>query len=74
MDQAPLQVIYTGEMADVDRAEEIWLKSSTREQMPVKLCDDRQVGNGRRGPTWQRMNDAFQDCKQRLRKAGDLSP
>lgn len=57
-------------VADLQRAEEIWLSSSTRELLPVTRLDDRPVAAGRPGPLWEAMNRAFQACKQRLRASG----
>jgi D-alanine transaminase len=58
-------------VTDLERADEIWLTSSTRELMPVARLNGRAVGNGRPGPIWERMNRDFQTCKQRLRETGD---
>jgi D-alanine transaminase len=49
-------------------AEEVWLTSSTREVLPVIELDGRQVGEGRPGPVWARMNTLYQERKEQLRK------
>ncbi len=41
--------------AELRRAQEIWLTSSTREILPVTRLDDLAVGEGRPGPVWQTM-------------------
>jgi D-alanine transaminase len=50
------------------RAEEVWLTSSTREVLPVIKLDGRQVGEGKPGPVWTRMNALYQERKEQLRK------
>jgi D-alanine transaminase len=49
-------------------AEEVWLTSSTREVLPVIELDGRQVGEGKPGPVWARMNALYQERKEQLRK------
>ena len=50
--------------ADLSRAQEIWLTSSTREILPVTRLDGREVGGGRPGPLWTRMIALYQDYKR----------
>ena len=57
--------------SDLERAEEIWLTSSTREIAAVVELNGRPVGDGRPGAQWQRMNALFQACKERLRSGAD---
>ncbi len=45
-------------------AEEIWLSSATREVQPVTRLDGQPVGNGKPGPLWQRMHQAWQALKR----------
>jgi len=52
----------------LDRADEIWLTSSTREIMPVTLLDDRTIGQGKPGPLWVKMTQLFHDYKDELRR------
>ncbi len=51
----------------LDRAEEIWISSSTRELVPVTHLDGRPVGEGRPGPLWRRLDAAYQALKARHR-------
>ncbi|BCX80764.1 D-alanine transaminase [Methylomarinovum caldicuralii] len=54
--------------AELARAEEIWLSSSTRELVPVVELDGEAVGDSRPGPLWRRLYRAFQDYKRRFRE------
>ena len=56
--------------ADLDRAGEIWLSSSTREVVPVTRLDGAPVGDGRPGPLWRRIDAAYQALKTRHRAGG----
>jgi D-alanine transaminase len=56
------------EQAELTRAEEIWLTSSTREIIPVIQLDGQRVGAGMPGRQWQRMNAWYQDYKASLRR------
>ncbi|WP_415878942.1 D-amino acid aminotransferase [Methylomonas sp. TEB] len=47
-------------------ASEIWVTSSTREIVPVVELDGQQVGDGKPGPAWQRMDDLLQAYKKSL--------
>ena len=51
----------------LDRADEIWLTSSTREIMPVTHLDDRPINNGKPGEIWQQIFECFQAYKEELR-------
>ncbi len=55
--------------ADLRRAGEIWLTSSTREIAPVVMLDGAPVGDGRPGPRWREMDRLYQAAKQRIRLA-----
>lgn len=45
-------------------ADEIWLGAATREVQPVTRLDGQPVGNGRPGPLWRRVYDAYQQLKR----------
>ncbi|WP_026603735.1 D-amino acid aminotransferase [Methylomonas sp. 11b] len=47
-------------------ASEIWVASSTREIVPVIELDGQQVGDGKPGPVWKRMDDLLQAYKTSL--------
>jgi D-alanine transaminase len=44
-------------------ADELWLTSSTREVLPVVAMDGKQVGDGKPGMFYRRMNTAYQAYK-----------
>lgn len=52
--------------AELHAAEEVWLASSTREVYAITELDGRRIGNGKPGPHWRRMYDAFQESKRAL--------
>jgi D-alanine transaminase len=51
---------------DLYQADEIWLTSSTKEIIPVLKINQNPVGNGKAGPVWQQMIQAYQNFKQSL--------
>jgi D-alanine transaminase len=53
---------------ELNRAEEVWVTSSTREVLPIIELDGHRVGSGEPGPLWQRMNGLYQLRKEQLRK------
>jgi D-alanine transaminase len=53
-------------VAELQRAEEIWIAAATRDVLPVTVLDGKPVGTGRPGPLWKKMSAAFQDLRQRL--------
>lgn len=55
--------------AELLKADEIWLTSSTKEIMPVTHLNDERVARGKPGPVWQQMYAIFQTYKAWLRKA-----
>ncbi|HEX7011487.1 MAG TPA: D-amino acid aminotransferase [Steroidobacteraceae bacterium] len=55
------------ELEELYAADEVWLSSSTRDVLPVTRIDGKPIGTGRPGPMWQRMNRAFEECKERLK-------
>jgi D-alanine transaminase len=54
---------------ELERAEEIWVTSSTREILPVTRLDGNLVGDGNPGPVWEKMYRIYQDYKDSLRRA-----
>lgn len=44
-------------------AQEIWLAAATREVQPVTRLDGTAIGDGRPGPLWRRVYDAWQQLK-----------
>jgi len=57
-------------VAELARADEIWLTSSVREIMPVIRLDGIPVGIGIPGPYWQRINQIYQGFKADMRGLG----
>lgn len=50
--------------AELRSAEEIWLAAATREVQPVTRLDGKAVGNGKPGPLWRGIYDAWQQLKR----------
>ena len=61
VDERPLR------LKELLAADEIWLSSSTREVLAVTQLDGAPVGDGRPGPAWRRVWDAYQAFKADLR-------
>ena len=47
-------------------ADEIWISSATREVQAVTRLDGQPVGNGKPGPIWRRVHEAWQNYKHSL--------
>ncbi len=54
--------------AELYRADEIWMTSSTREIAPVIRLNGGAVGSGAAGEMWQRLMDLYQQHKRLLRR------
>jgi D-alanine transaminase len=52
--------------AELRAADEILLGAATREVQPVTTLDGRKIGDGRPGPVWRRLYDAYQEYKREL--------
>ena len=52
--------------AELRGASEILLGAATREVQPVTTLDGKPVGDGRPGPVWRKLHDAFQAYKREL--------
>ncbi|WP_411727631.1 D-amino acid aminotransferase [Methyloglobulus sp.] len=53
--------------ADIKKASELWITSSTREIIPVVELDSEKVSGGKPGPVWKTFYKLFQEHKQSLR-------
>lgn len=53
--------------ADIQKASELWITSSTREIIPVVELDAEKIADGKPGPVWKAFYTLFQDYKQSLR-------
>lgn len=51
------------ELRNVD---EVWMAAWTRAVLPITRIDGKAVGNGRPGPVWARLKDAFMRLRARL--------
>lgn len=45
-------------------ADEVWLTSTTREILPITMLDEQPVGDGRVGPLFHHMHQAYQEAKR----------
>lgn len=53
-------------LTDLESADEIWLTSSTKDALPVTELNKTPVGNGKPGPVWQKIQQYFEETKQRF--------
>ncbi len=53
--------------ADIQKASELWITSSTREIIPVVELDGEKIAYGKPGPVWKTFYKLFQEYKQSLR-------
>jgi D-alanine transaminase len=51
---------------EVRSADELWVTSSTKEVLAVSTLDGKPVGNGRPGPTFRTVYQAFQEFKRKV--------
>ena len=54
-------------LTELQRADEIWLTSSTKEILSVTQLDGKSIADGKPGPLYRRMLALYQDYKQALR-------
>jgi len=52
--------------AELRRAEEVWISSSTRTVSAVTTLDGQPVGSGKPGPVWQRMRQGIDELQRAL--------
>lgn len=57
-------------VAECRAAEELWLCSSTRELLAITQLDDAPIGNGRPGPLWRALDNAYRAYTERLVAGG----
>ena len=69
-DGHPMRLYAFGPIANVPEgievrsATEILLGAATREIQPVTTLDDKPVGDGKPGPVWRKLYDAYQAYKR----------
>ena len=51
---------------EVRGADELWVTSSTKEVLAIVMLDGKPVGNGRPGPLFRKVHQAFQEFKRRI--------
>ena len=51
---------------EVRSADEIWITSSSKEVLAVTTLDGKPVGNGRPGPMFKTVHQAFQEFKRKV--------
>jgi D-alanine transaminase len=54
--------------AMLERAEEVWITSSTREIVPVTQLNSSAIGDGRPGPVWKTITGRYRDYKRAVRE------
>jgi len=61
-------------VGDLERADELFITSTTREILPVTRLDARPVGSGRVGPVTRRLHEAFRALASRPLRPTRASP
>lgn len=56
--------------AEVRRADELWMSSSTKEVLPIVAVDERLINGGRPGPLFAQMYDWYQEYKTNVMRRG----
>jgi D-alanine transaminase len=56
--------------AELRSADEVWITSSTKEVLAVTQLDGRPVGDGKPGPVFKRMLEAYRDYKRTVMRGG----
>ena len=57
---------------EVEKADELWITSSTKEVAPIVRLDDKPIGGGRPGPVFKKMRQLFDEYKRDLPAAPQL--
>ena len=63
--EVPIEVREVAE-DEVRSADELWLSSSSKEVLAVTTLDGRPVGDGKPGPIFKRIDQAFQEFKRKI--------
>jgi D-alanine transaminase len=53
-------------VSELRRADEVWISAATRDVLPITLIDGAPVGDGKPGPRWHAISDAFSQMRNRL--------
>lgn len=56
--------------AEVRRADEVWVTSSSKEILAIVSLDGKPVGDGKPGPVFRRMHTLYQEFKRTVMRAG----
>jgi D-alanine transaminase len=59
--------------SELRRADEVWISAATRDVLPITKIDGVPVGDGKPGPRWHAISDAFQELRKRLASSPELS-
>jgi D-alanine transaminase len=51
---------------ELRRADEVWISAATRDVLPITKIDGIPVGDGKPGPRWHAISDAFLEYRKRL--------
>ena len=65
----PMQFREVSE-AEARAADEVWVSSSSKEVLAIVTLDGKKIGDGKPGPVFKRMYQAYQDFKQKVMRAG----
>ena len=61
-------------VSELRRADEVWISAATRDILPITKIDGVPVGDGKPGPRWHAISEAFGELRQKLAAAPAFDP
>jgi D-alanine transaminase len=61
-------------ISELRRADEVWISAATRDVLPITKIDGVPVGDGKPGPRWHAISDAFTQLRQKLEDSPAFDP
>jgi D-alanine transaminase len=61
-------------VSELRRADEVWISAATRDVLPITKIDGAPVGDGKPGPRWHAISDAFDEMRRKLAASPAFDP